>query len=317
MSAKVALIITATSILAVGAGLVGVGIGLGGNGNFSYDAKQGSIISSPEMVDGSVEITDFDSLVLDTASYDISVKEGEEYQLIYHTREDNIPVVEQNGAILSVRMGEKIGVYFDFANFDKTEKVEITVPASDKVYNIDSDYSSGSIDFENIDLKGKIRFSSGELNILNSEADEELYVEMTSGDIDIENCKISALDVEISSGDVRVKNSEAESFDFEATSGNLSVNDCRFTKLNSDISSGNVSIRRLVSDNMFFSATSGDMDIEIVGKPEEYGLNLEKTSGDIRIDGNPFEDGFNLQNSSGKDIKVKLTSGNFTANFVE
>ena len=131
-----------------------------------------------------------------------------------------------------------------------------------------------------------------------------LRTEVTSGDILVEGIKITDnYSIELTSGDVRIENTEAKDITIEGTSGDITFKEV-LGDVQVDTTSGDVNVLG-VQGNIDVETTSGD--IEIDNERVTGNLEVEVTSGDVRVqfDEIPTSLAVDFQGRSGKGT-VKL-----------
>jgi len=126
-----------------------------------------------------------------------------------------------------------------------------------------------------------------------------LRTEVTSGDILVEGIKITDnYSIELTSGDVRIENTEAKDITIEGTSGDITFKEV-LGDVQVDTTSGDINVLG-VQGNIDVETTSGD--IEIDNERVTGNLEVEVTSGDVRVqfDEIPTSLAVDFQGRSGK-----------------
>ena len=196
------------------------------------DEAGSEIKTSSEIVEDTVAISEFEKLEVDVASINTYIKYGDEYKLEYRVLEENVPVVDQDGDTLSIEQPSHVfGVNFSFDGYGE-QFYRITVPKDTKILDVDLDATSGKMSVEDVDIKGKIKLTSGDLILKDIDSDK-LSITMTSGDANIENLAVNDLDIDMTSGsmDLELAGSEDDySYKLEATSGDFRLGDKKIDK---------------------------------------------------------------------------------------
>ncbi|MCR4787171.1 MAG: DUF4097 domain-containing protein [Lachnospiraceae bacterium] len=292
---KVTAVIAGIAALLIGIVLMISGLKFGAS-PFVSIGKNASV-TDREIIDGTVDIEEFDELILGVSSIDVKVVKGNGYSLEYHAREDNIPEVKQKGKKLEIVQKPSSWVLLDFRSigYSGEQYYVLTIPDNDKMYKGELKCSSGSISLDGFNMNGSVLASSGEINIANSICDK-LNLTLSSGDIRLENGEFGTLELALSSGDV--------------------VSDgCRTQNLKVGLTSGTVTFNDLTADNVECGLTSGDLMIQLNGAPSDYDVNLKATSGEIVFDGKEIDGSYTERASSGKKIDVHCTSGDIDISF--
>lgn len=306
--------------IACGLGLVFgiVGFVFGGGKGFTVHLGDGKMTSedSVNMVSGTVNLEEFDELELKVGSYDFDMVQGDEYKVEYYTRECSIPIITQNGKKLKLEQPTNAGLDFGlWLSNPQREYVILTVPAGEDVYELSGHISSGTSNFEDINLKGELTVSSGDTRIEGSKTGEDMFVKLSSGDLVVENCAFDGFTVKMSSGDTAFTDVTASAIDYEISSG-----DCEWERVSAPVIKGHMSSGELNGVEMQFDEldaeqNSGDLKLEVSGSAKDYRIDLDKSSGDVEIDGKEYDDDGIYNESGSKEIKVKVLSGDVNIEF--
>ncbi|MGD6993269.1 DUF4097 family beta strand repeat-containing protein [Sutcliffiella horikoshii] len=126
-----------------------------------------------------------------------------------------------------------------------------------------------------------------------------LRTEVTSGDISVEGITVTdSYSIELTSGDVRIEDTEAKAIAIEGTSGDITFKEF-LGDVQVDTTSGDINVWG-VQGNIDVETTSGD--IEIDNKRVTGNLEVEVTSGDVSVkfDENPSSLAVDFKGRSGK-----------------
>lgn len=270
---------------------VGASVAKASNKVFQKKSK-GAIITD------TVDLTEFKRIDLDVSSINAYIEPGDGYKLEYRAYKDNLPEIQEHNGKLVVKQPTHFRVRFImFSNmFDNDEEFyKITVPKNSGLIDVDLNASSGRISVGNVDINGRIDISSGNIDLENITS-EKLRLDATSGDIDIKNVELDELSVDI-------------------TSGNLDASRCTTDELECKLTSGRMDFEELKVNKVDFDMTSGDADLEIVGKEDDYSYDLDATSGSFKLNGKRINDSYKTDGSKDKEIKAEMTSGSMSISF--
>lgn len=132
---------------------------------------------------------------------------------------------------------------------------------------------------------------------------ETLRTEVTSGDIMVEGITITdSYFIELTSGDVRIENTEAKGITIEGTSGDITFKEV-LSDVQVDTTSGDINVWG-VEGNIDVETTSGNIDME--NERVTGNIEVEVTSGDVRVQ---FD-----ENPTSLAVDYKGRSGNGTVN---
>ena len=134
-------------------------------------------------------------------------------------------------------------------------------------------------------------------------ADRELTYEldMSAGDIRIEQITASKMSVDLSAGDVRINSSEVkDSLDLDMSAGDVQIDNTPVKKLSADLSAGDFRYHfadRAKADDYKFALDTSAGDVHFLGEnygdemnrssqngSEEYKISVDSSLGDITID---------------------------------
>lgn len=341
---------------ALGIVMIICGRALGGSlvWNLSSNGVHATGVGAEEIVTDAQDLEAFTIIDADSAHVDLYIEEGDSYKYEYQTYTSNEPIISVANNTLKIEVPKNNSISFSINGFTSYEEyIKITVPAGDEIYDLDVRSSSGCSQIKDVNIKGKLQLSSGELSIENSATDDNLYLELTSGDLNVIGVKAADLKVKMSSGQISFNDVEANTMDVEETSGdssftNVTVNDwtdrctsgsltcnnltaknyahkastgwldldsCTIDSFDCEITSGDVSITNIVTDKVNFRASSGCFDMSIDGSQNDYGYNLSTTTGSISYGNLDFEGSIKADESKDKQIKTSVTSGDVTITF--
>ncbi len=289
---KIILIIAAV-LLPVGVIIALLGIKSGGGNGWGLDFTGGQAQVMTNNVDESVDLKEFDSLLVEVASADVIVMRGDSYKIEYKTREGKEPIIEEEGGKLTVKQPPMGLVMFDFNFGTVNNTYVIYVPDNGKKFDFDIVSSSGDITLDRLKASGNVKLSSGDV-LINDVEGEGLSVITSSGDINCDKIRSSKVDCTVSSGDINMLRVDAGELDCKTSSGDIDINDSE-------------------ADAVDLKASSGELTVALNGAPDDYSYDLTVSSGDIVVNGAEIEGReYVKENPGGKPLKLKATSGDIT-----
>lgn len=346
--------IISCAFLLLGIALVVIGVKLGGKTNWTVNIQDGvfNTASDADYVTKAYDLEAFSQIETDTCSEDFKVVKGEGYKVEYCTLAQKEPKIDVKDGKLSIKVPSN-EVMFSIGTVTKDEYITVTVPDNDDVYDVNINMTSGSTDFEKINIKGSIQSTSGEVTVNETKAKEDLSVEYTSGEVNIDNSLFKNISVkstsgnftasniessvfkyeatsgsvdfsniktdemftDILSGDIDLENLECKSYKHSAKSGSLTADNIKTESFDTDIFSGDVDITNMTVDDIVSKSTSGSVEIGIVGSFDDYGFDIHATSGDIECGNIDVEKELVMGNEKEKQIKGDLSSGSITITF--
>ena len=259
----------------------------------------GSVVkaASDEIVEDTIDLKEFKELKLDVASLNTYIEPGDGYKLEYRVRKKYVPQIDEKGDKLTIKQPSHFSISFGNLFDDEEEYYRLTVPKDAGMMDFDLESASGSLNVEDLQIKGKIEISSGAVNLRNIEG-EDLKLGASSGNLNLEDVNAKDLTVKI-------------------TSGHVTATKCAMKKLEADMTSGNMDLEDIKFDKAEFDVTSGNVDAEVIGREEDYSYKLKSTSGDLTINGKSFGDKYKSGDDKDHMISVDMTSGNVDISFSE
>ncbi|MCR5462655.1 MAG: DUF4097 domain-containing protein [bacterium] len=286
-----------------GTGVVLFGIALsiagaviaGVNARGAYNAFK-EIEDSANVETGHIDLTDNKkiSVELDSGTLNIHHSTTTSYVdysvLKYFTVEYD---KESNEVEMKVKPKYRIISWLPFIGTLNKNTSKVDVYLTDQDYDAFFDLNAGSFnindDFNFSSLT--VEVSAGEFNCngnLNVSGDTTLKV--SAGELNLNGNLTGTKNAQlkVSAGDLKVKYVEAETVNVKISAGDINA--------------------KVKSDNITFGISAGDLDMDIVGKKEDYTINIKKSAGSC-----------NIKSSDGgkKKLDGKISAGKATIDFVE
>ena len=143
--------------------------------------------------------------------------------------------------------------------------------------------STGEIDIANAEF-GSIELlgTTGDINLESINCSGDIYAEIDTSDIEVENVtchslnlkggtgdveisdiSIDELSVTISTGDIELLDAVAGSISLNTTSGNVHVENTKSTVFSSDANTGSIEMDSLISESINVTRSTGDVEFEL------------------------------------------------------
>lgn len=238
------------------------------------------------------------NLELDGGYAYLSVREGNVDKVT--AKCTNIPdyfTLEASGDTLKLDRATTDSWFVVSFGFDHDEtKIEIIVPAGQRIENCDIESGSGGceIDLSNVG-EAEIETGSGDVDILNVVADR-FSLESGSGSISMMNINTAQLTVKSGSGSVKMDEIDAGSFEVRSGSGRLSY-------------------EGTIGGDIYMDTKSGNVVMNIDGKRDDYNINVNSGSGGVWIDDEKMNDAHLTSLTSQYDMRIDGGSGRVTVAF--
>ncbi|TLS37964.1 DUF4097 family beta strand repeat-containing protein [Pseudalkalibacillus caeni] len=150
---------------------------------------------------------------------------------------------------------------------------------------------------------------------------ENITVDTSSGDIEVEDVEADGFHFSASSGDVTASNLKAASISIDTSSGDMVLNDLQGS-LQGEASSGRIMLdTKKITDDIEFNTSSGNVEIESAVQPDALILEFDGSSGEGNVDlkGMDYKvkEEHEIRGSIGKNgpkLIVNTSSGDFDLN---
>ncbi|MBH1940441.1 DUF4097 family beta strand repeat protein [Mobilitalea sibirica] len=195
-----------------------------------------------------------------------------------------------------------------------TDKLEVDVAYGDlTVKNIaanksDFQLSSGSSNIEN--------FDTGELRFKNSYGNSK-FKNINTGELLLSDISYESFDVTMSSGNCTIKGLNTGSVNITNSYGNITCEEITAEEVDMDLSSGDLEISKSDIMEIDISNSYGDVTLSLLGKKEDYNLDLETSYGEIEVENQSYEDHLQRDNDGARSINASLSSGDIEITFKE
>lgn len=206
----------------------------------------------------------------------------------------------------------------------KKEKTEVVVEM--KVYPIESDISSLSIDLSGAELKiitadkfsvesnhkyisvkesdGKITVNETKdffsvspkgvtviLNIPENFVFDEVYIDTSAGKVSVDVLSCDDLKLSLGAGKADIKNLTANSkSEIDGGAGELNIDGGKLCNLNLDMGVGKLTLKSRLEGDSDLDIGVGKTDLCLLGDKEDYKIEFDKGIGDSRIQGEVMKD---------------------------
>lgn len=290
--------------LLVGGGLIVGGFAANGWKSFvpNYEKK---VYQSEGIGLNSVDVN------AETVSVSIEVGSTEELSVEYYVNENiQITVAEENGVLkITEKNSDKIGLRWIY-QFAKRPVMRIVLPK----------HSESS--------ETTLRLKGYASNVAITGRYSDATVEITAGDIAIDEASFQNLSVVTTTGNILISDSEAKEISLRCTTGNMVLSDIHTTVFTAKNATGNLSVTDFVTERFESEATTGDVYFarlnakrvkskvttgningSLFGKVTDYTLNLKSNTGNTRPS--------NQVTENGREVIAETSTGNINFTFTE
>lgn len=344
-------------LIIAGALMVCGGIFITIGGLFGGSLRYGFTFGNPPVqytelncVNKSIEIADFSSLYVDTASVDVEIVNGDEPMLEVYAPEEFFPEVSQDGKSLSIHQ-PSLNWQFGVMVKGGEPYYRITVPTSD-VLPTDVTTASGNLRISGVNIEGNVSTTSGEIMIEDVTSDDleiqttsgngelsnftlsnfkyfstsgdvsmnnintpELEYSSTSGILNASNCKIDYFSIQSTSGDCFLEDLTTQKIETDTTSGNITLNNIKTGSLSSISSSGDINADKFEVENILINVSSSNINLLMNGDENDYDYIIDTQSGNIDIGSISTDHKYHSVDNKQNVIQIDTTSGDINLSF--
>lgn len=230
------------------------------NWNFRKIGAQNFEINSYELVDN------FDSIIIntDTANINFQYSADDKCRVVcYENKKEKHYTTIENG-ILSIKLvNEK--KWYDYINLiSNTPKINIYLPNGEGV-------------------KLTIKLSTGDVEIATNFTFESISILGSTSDVKSLASSVKQTKIQVTTGDISLENTKAESYDLVTSTGKIKLNNVNcFGQINLKVSTGRNYLTNVSCENIVSSGSTGDIKLTnvIVSKK----IYITRKTGDVELD---------------------------------
>ena len=288
-------------MVAIGGVLTLGGLALGAEAGGLYINRDGVHLYSSERIVVNYNNTEsFSEIIIQGTSGHIEVVEGATFGFSLDVNEmSNADYSLQNG-VLEIDIRRDGTSTFMFGLFSGVatarDRVVVTVPFGTPLEYVNIRNTSGRVDIGGISA-------------------EQFIVNMTSGNLSINNASASVMNLRAVSGNAHLSSVSAGSLHVTMTSGRLSGENLRTSHMTALLTSGRVNLSGDIRGNTSITTTSGSVDLRLAGSEAEFNRSFHATSGRVRIDGRNVGAHTAHSGQASNSLTVRVTSGNIDVRF--
>lgn len=142
----------------------------------------------------------------------------------------------------------------------------------------------------------------------------DLKIDAGAGRIEISNISVDDFEIDQGAGVLEIANSKFNKTDINGGAGEIRILESTLNNMKMDAGVGKITLKAEITGNSKIECGIGEMDIELLGKEEEYSITAEKGIGTIRIENKEQSD--NSIYGTGKNrLKLEGGVGSIKVNF--
>lgn len=227
----------------------------------------------------------FDAINLDLQNVvDCEIVKGDHYSVSAHFYGDNHDyTLECKVENKTLKITSDIKTQHSKDNINERISIlTITVPKNVCLNRVYTDNLVGDVMFRGIESKDtKITSISGDIDIKDSSL-EALEAKVTSGDIILDQWSKGSLDLATISGDVIVDQISGGKVGLSTTSGDIHVKNTKDCQLSMGLSSGEIEVEKIESGSVKVASSCADITIGAIAAGS---LQISNISGEIEVNG--------------------------------
>lgn len=194
MDKRKVLLVSAVIMVIAGLALMSRGYSMGAHSVVLFGDED-----TDEVVSGSVDISEFDTLTIDVEDLDVYLQEGDEYRFDYWADKRSQPEVTQDGKKLTIKENRikkvTIGILDIRLGNSKEPEYRITVPRDSAPVNVNIKNNSECVNISGVDINGSVVADDDEIFIEDITSDN-LVVKASDENVRLRNVKLGTADIE-------------------------------------------------------------------------------------------------------------------------
>lgn len=248
------------AILVFGLILVFVGFGISGF-SFASISGKGNVIN----IDKTYEISDNYSILMEDTTTNIIIRKSfdDNVHLSYQEVENDYKYeVYLEGNELTIKRVDFRNRYFDFIRLSNIIDRYLYIDLPEK-------------DINSITIK----CSTGDIYVRDIYKTNKMECAITTGDIEISNCKVNILDLASKTGEIDVYNTEAKLINASTTTGSHEFGNVNSEEVNVTASTGDVEFDNINSLIINIKTTTGDVEGSLFDDVINYNVKVKTSTG--------------------------------------
>ena len=143
----------------------------------------------------------------------------------------------------------------------------------------------------------------------------EVIIENGAGTLEIDNLNTKELELDLGAGRVSIdKLNVSDEASISGGAGEISIINSSINNLDLDLGVGRVLLEAILTKDSEINAGIGEIDLNLLGKKDDYKINIDKGLGTVVVDGNEIYDKYSLGSGSNL-IDISGGIGSVNVNF--
>lgn len=270
----------------------------------------GMTVTEADILTETKELLPFNELEIQASLTDVIINKGDKYSLEISAPEELMPEVSEENGKLIIKQPKVSSISLVGGKIF----YKLSVP-SDDVIDAHIDLSSGDISVNDVNVKGTLSQSSGNLKMSGVRSDY-LNLSSSSGEAELGDCMVKDINIEHTSGDIVLGCVGADKISVKSTSGDISFDAVvAEDELSAEITSGDIEGKDCSFKNVSINGTSTEVKLGLRGSVSDYDYSIDSNTGDIKVDTMEMERSYKTNSGADRKIVVDTTSGDVEITF--
>ena len=204
---------------------------------------------------------------------------------------------------------------FTFMDFDDNNPyITITTPYEDAT-DFKVKTSTGDITVTDMNFEGEVKSSTGDIKITRGSLGY-VDILTSTGDITVDNIKSVSISANTSTGETRLINSSvSEKLYVDTSTGDVELIDDTLGRFEVEGSTSDVKVNNSEIGKVKISVSTGEVELGLKGDEADYSFDLHSSTGDIRIGKDEYEDNLVRERNTDNSVYVHTSTGDIDIDF--
>lgn len=229
------------------------------------------IDSNIEYVDVELEATDVDTLILNVKSDNVKIRKSENKKINIKSKKSDNMHYEEKIEGNKLIITQLFEHKYNFT-FGIFQPYEIYLPF-EILEEASINMTAGNLDINDINInKGYIDLNAGNLDINNS-ALTNCEVLAKAGNVKLITGDINTLKAEVKTGNLKIEANNISNATLDVNAGNLNANADKIDSITADVDAGNLKIEAKITIKADFNVSAGNLTLKLIGSSDDYAIN--------------------------------------------
>lgn len=241
------------------------------------------IDSNIEYIDVELEATDVDTLVLNVKSDNVKIRKSENEKINIKSKKSDNMHYEEKIEGNKLIITQSFEHKYNFT-LGIFQPYEIYLPF-EILEEASINMTAGNLDINDINInKGYIDLDAGNLDINNS-ALTNCEVLAKAGNVKLITGDINTLKAEVKTGNLKIEANNISNATLDVNAGNLNANADTIDRITANVDAGNLKIEAKITIKADFNVSAGNLTLKLIGSSDDYAINsAEVNKATINLD---------------------------------